>query len=66
MHQFKVTGMRCGGCSGRVKRLIVEHLPDALVSIELSDGLVSVDHSGTDPASIIKMITDAGFGAQIA
>lgn len=66
MHQLKVTGMRCNGCSGRVKRLIEEHLPQALVSVELSDGLVSVEYPDADPASLITLITEAGFGAQIA
>jgi copper chaperone CopZ len=63
MIHLNVTGMRCGGCQGRVSRLIAEHLPDALIEIDLPSGSVRVDHPQAETAALIHLITEAGFGA---
>ncbi|HVI52318.1 MAG TPA: heavy metal-associated domain-containing protein [Candidatus Sulfotelmatobacter sp.] len=66
MPKFNITGMRCGGCSGRVKRLIEELLPGADVDIDLSSGAVRVEHPAIEPAAVIRAVSDAGFGAELA
>lgn len=66
MPQFTVTGMRCGGCTGRVQRLIEGLLPEARIDIDLSSGAVSVEHPAIDRDAILRAITEAGFGVSVA
>ncbi len=66
MIHLTVTGMRCGGCSGRVTRLIAELLPEAVIAIDLPTGKVDVDHPDAQADLLIRLISDAGFGAAAA
>jgi len=57
---YKVEGMSCGGCSSSVEQAIKAVAGQAEISIELEDGLVTVE--GVDDDQLIATaVEDAGF-----
>ena len=64
MKQYNVTGMSCAACSARVEKAVsaVEGVTSCSVSLLTN----SMGVEGTaDEASIIKAVTDAGYGASV-
>lgn len=66
--ELTVDGMKCGGCSGRLKRVLEETdgvkstdivLETKKVSVDFDDGSIGVD-------AIKGVITDAGFTVMAA
>ncbi len=60
--RFSVTGMTCQGCVKAVTRAVGNAAPQARVSVNLERGVVEVDGKADDK-TVMKAITDAGFGA---
>ncbi|AHF92391.1 copper-binding protein [Opitutaceae bacterium TAV5] len=60
---LKVTGMKCGGCSGRVKRALtaLEGVTTAEVTLETGAVAVDFDAARTGEAAIRDTILDLGF-----
>lgn len=61
--QLTVDGMKCGGCSGRLKRVLEEKNGVHSTDIVLETKQVSVDFEPAmiDRGAIEAAITDAGF-----
>lgn len=66
MSRLQVTGMRCGGCSGRVTTIIKTIAPQAEVVIDLPSGLVTIAGSSADASAFVQAIKAAGFGVSAA
>jgi copper chaperone len=57
---YKLEGKSCGGCSSSVEQAIKASVPEAVVMVELDDGLVLVE--GVDDDAMIKAaVESAGF-----
>ena len=60
MHNFKVSGMTCGGCINAITRAIQSQDPLAKVEADLTTQMVSLETSlSLENAS--QLIADAGF-----
>ena len=64
---FNVTGMTCSACSARVERAVKKHAGTADVSVNLLTNTMtlSYDEAVTNPAAIIAVVEDAGYGASV-
>ncbi len=60
---FKITGMTCGGCAGRIQRALWALDADARVEISLRDRLVQVT-SDASPEALADAIQNAGYAAK--
>ncbi|QNP47385.1 heavy-metal-associated domain-containing protein [Diaphorobacter aerolatus] len=63
MTTFKVQGMTCGGCAGRIERAIAAQDPGARVQIDLRERLVQVD-SALPADALTDTLKAAGYDAQ--
>ena len=62
--KFKVTGMTCAACSARVEKVTGKVLGVEKAEVNLLAGSMTVDApDDTVVASIIKAVSDAGYGA---
>ena len=63
--EFKVDGMTCNGCVGKVKTTLekADGVKSAAVSLENSMAVVLYDDSKTDESSLKKTINSTGFKA---
>lgn len=66
MSQFKVSGLKCGGCAGRLTKVIQQVDAGAIVQIDLEGGDVRVDSARLAASEIADLITGAGFGVSAA
>ncbi|WP_404378837.1 heavy-metal-associated domain-containing protein [Caenispirillum salinarum] len=57
---YSVAGMTCGGCARSVEQAIKGLKEDAVVSVDVSTGQVTVEN-GPDDAAVEKAVDDAGF-----
>ena len=64
---FNVTGMTCSACSARVERAVKKHAGTADVSVNLLTNTMTLtyDEAVTNPAAIIAVVEDAGYGASV-
>lgn len=64
---LNVTGMTCGGCVNSVHKVLtaLPGVQNATVTLVPSQAQVTFDPQKTDPATLIKAIKDAGFGASV-
>ncbi|NBC34449.1 MAG: copper chaperone [Alphaproteobacteria bacterium] len=63
MIQFRVSGMTCDGCVRAVTRAIHQRRPNADVSVDLGQGLVSIADNA-DAEILSEAIEDAGFSVE--
>ena len=61
--ELKVDGMKCGGCSGRLKRVLEATAGVKAAEVVLETGRVTVDYAAADTGvdAIRTAIEDAGF-----
>lgn len=57
---YSVSGMTCGGCARAVEQAIKSRKPDAVVTVDISTGRVTVDN-GPEDAVVEQLVNDAGF-----
>ncbi|MCI8638766.1 MAG: heavy metal translocating P-type ATPase [Coprococcus sp.] len=62
MVQYNVTGMSCAACSARVEKAVSKVQGVTSVSVSLLTNSMGVEGTA-DPSSVIKAVTDAGYGA---
>jgi copper chaperone len=60
MMEFKVSGMTCQGCINAVKRAIQAQDADAIIQVDLSTQMITVD-STLNRQVLSQLILDAGF-----
>jgi SAM-dependent methyltransferase/copper chaperone CopZ len=63
---FHVEKMRCERCAKHVTEAIQAILPDAKVDIDLATSLVVIFPAPPEPESLIQMLAEAGYTAQVA
>lgn len=63
MIQFRVSGMTCDGCVRAVTRAIHQRRPNADVTVDLGQGLVSIADNA-DAEVHAEAIEDAGFSVE--
>ncbi len=63
---FDVKEMSCGMCVKHVTQAVQKAQPGAEVKVDLASGKVEVSPAPQDPAALAKVITDAGYPAQVA
>ncbi|MDG1546079.1 MAG: heavy metal-associated domain-containing protein [Candidatus Poseidoniaceae archaeon] len=64
IHNLTITGMTCGGCSGRVTR-VLEATPgviSATISHEQNSGVITTT-SQLSTENIVDIVNDTGFNA---
>lgn len=61
--ELKVDGMKCGGCSGRLKRLLdgTDGVNNTDIVLETKQVSVSYEEGAIDVPAIKTLIEDAGF-----
>lgn len=64
MKQFNVTGMSCAACQTRVEKAVSKIPNVESCSVSLLTNSMSVE-GDVDDATIIKAVTDAGYGASL-
>lgn len=62
---FKVQNMTCDHCARHVTDAVHSVDAAARVKIDLSSGKVEVSPNPSEPATIAKAITEAGYPAQL-
>ena len=60
MMEFKVSGMTCQGCINAVNRAIQSQDADAMIKVDLSTQMITVD-STLNRQALSQIILDAGF-----
>ena len=60
MMEFKVSEMTCQGCINAVKRAIQAQDADAIIQVDLSTQMITVD-STLNRQVLSQLILDAGF-----
>ncbi len=60
MMEFKVSGMTCQGCINAVNRAIQAQDADAIIKVDLSTQMITVD-STLNRQELNQIILDAGF-----
>jgi len=60
MMEFKVSGMTCQGCINAVKRAIQAQDADAIIQVDLSTQMITVD-STLNRQVLSQLILDAGI-----
>ena len=63
MIEFRVSGLTCDGCVVAVTRAIHLRRPNANVSVDLGQGLVSIADNA-DAEILSEAIEDAGFSVE--
>lgn len=65
--QFRIDGMTCGGCSGRVKRVLESNsnVESAAVSHENNTGTVTTNGQ-ISAGELVKIIEQTGYSAAIS
>lgn len=66
--QLTVDGMKCGGCSSRLKRVLeaADGVTSADIELETKQVAVDFDEAMTGRDAIETIITDAGFAVLAA
>lgn len=61
-----ITGMTCASCSGRVETALqaADGVSDATVNLAIEQATVRFDPAITTAATLIKVVEDAGYGAE--
>ena len=62
MKQYQITGMSCAACSARVEKAVSAVNGVTVCSVNLLTNSMGVEGTAS-PESIIKAVTDAGYGA---
>jgi copper chaperone len=60
MMEFKVSGMTCQGCINAVNRAVQSQDADAMIKVDLSTQMITVD-STLNRQALSQIILDAGF-----
>ena len=62
--KFSVSNMKCGGCVANVKKALegVDGVDSVEISLEDAEAVVT---GGADAQTIAKIITDAGYPAEV-
>jgi copper chaperone len=63
MMEFKVSGMTCQGCINAVNRAIQSQDADAMIKVDLSTQMITVD-STLNRQALSQIILDAGFSVR--
>lgn len=63
--QFQVNSMTCGGCAGKVTKVIHSIDADAKVTIDIPAHLVQVQTSASQDA-VAAALTEAGYPPAVA
>jgi len=66
--ELKVDGMKCGGCSGRLQRVLegTDGVKSAQIVLETKQVTVEYDAGSIELAAIHEVINDAGFSVMAA
>ncbi len=66
--EMTVLGMTCGGCSGRLKRVLegAQGVSAAQVVLETKQVTVDYDAASINELAIKSLVEDAGFSVQAA
>jgi copper chaperone len=66
--ELKVDGMKCGGCSGRLKRVLdgTDGVNNTDIVLETKQVSVSYEAAAINESSIKTIIEDAGFTVMAA
>lgn len=65
MYELQVEGMRCGGCAGRVTKVIQAVDANAKVDVDLKAKSVRVA-TASDAKALALAVTQAGYPATVA
>ncbi len=62
---YRVDGMHCDGCAGRLQRLLqgAEGVTEAAVSFAATSAEIDYDEAKVGPDNLIQVIEAAGFAA---
>ena len=63
---IKIEGMSCGHCLQAVNDALVSQPGIQLESLRLGEAVVSYDDQVSSPATIERVIADAGYSATVA
>ena len=63
-HEIKITGMTCGGCSGRVARVLEANdgVLNAVISHDTDSGVIQTDDS-LSLEQVLEIVNGTGFNA---
>lgn len=63
-HEIKITGMTCGGCSGRVARVLeaTDGVLNAVISHDTDSGVIQTDDS-LSLEQVLEIVNGTGFNA---
>lgn len=63
-HRLAITGMTCGGCSGRVTRVLegTSGVTSVVVNLEPGSAVINTT-DGVTTAQLIDIVEGTGFGA---
>jgi Cu+-exporting ATPase len=65
---LQVSGMSCGGCSGRVQRALQQHpgVSAAAVDLTRKSATVEFDPAATSAEGLVQAVRSAGYGAELS
>jgi copper chaperone CopZ len=65
---LQVSGISCGGCSGRVQRTLQQHpgVSAAAVDLTRKSATVEFDPAATSPQALVQAVRSAGYGAELS
>lgn len=66
MSRFKVDGLHCKNCVGRVVKAVQGLDPGAEVALDLDSAILTVGRTALSDAAIIAGVVDAGYEATAA
>jgi copper chaperone len=59
--EFKVQNIKCGGCASTIETTLNDIAGIDKVNVDISSGMVSVEHNETSMDSISQKLTEIGF-----
>jgi Cu+-exporting ATPase len=64
---LNIRGMSCAGCAGRIEKALAKEskIKESVVNLATEKATIVFDDSSLNSASIIKIITDAGYKASL-
>jgi copper chaperone len=65
---LEIEGMTCGGCAASIEKMLygVAGVETAAVTLDGARAEITFDPRRTSAAALTAVVTDAGYGAQIA
>ncbi|MBA5639921.1 heavy-metal-associated domain-containing protein [Duganella sp. LX20W] len=65
---LEIEGMTCGGCAASIEKMLygVAGVQTAAVTLDGGRAEITFDPAQTSAAALTAVVTDAGYGAQVA